>query len=424
MRICVVGLGYVGLPLAVAFAEKGYKVIGFDINNEKIKQYKSGIDPTLEVGAKRLKRVFMEMVFTSDETSLSDADYIIVAVPTPVLPNNDPDLRPILESSKIVGRNMKKGSTVIYESTVYPGATEEECIPVLENESKLICGIDFKVGYSPERINPGDRVHTLEKIVKVVSGCDTESLNRIAELYEIVIEAGVHRASSIKVAEASKVIENTQRDINIAFMNELSKIFNMMDIDTKEVLEAASTKWNFLKFHPGLVGGHCIGVDPFYIANKAVKLGYNPKLILSAREINDSMAGFVSDIVIHKLEDLASKKILVMGLTFKEDCPDLRNTKVADIVSVLESKGAEVIVCDQYADEKEAMDEYGIKLSDINDVNGVDAIVLAVSHNAYRLMKTVDFLPFFGGKSNKILIDVKSILDKNEAMKLFDYWRM
>jgi len=424
MRICVVGLGYVGLPLAVAFAEKGYKVIGFDINNEKIKQYKSGIDPTLEVGAKRLKRVFMEMVFTSDETSLSDADYIIVAVPTPVLPNNDPDLRPILESSKIVGRNMKKGSTVIYESTVYPGATEEECIPVLENESKLICGIDFKVGYSPERINPGDRVHTLEKIVKVVSGCDTESLNRIAELYEIVIEAGVHRASSIKVAEASKVIENTQRDINIAFMNELSKIFNMMDIDTKEVLEAASTKWNFLKFHPGLVGGHCIGVDPFYLANKAVKLGYNPKLILSAREINDSMAGFVSDIVIHKLEDLASKKILVMGLTFKEDCPDLRNTKVADIVSVLESKGAEVIVCDQYADEKEAMDEYGIKLSDINDVNGVDAIVLAVSHNAYRLMKTVDFLPFFGGKSNKILIDVKSILDKNEAMKLFDYWRM
>ena len=418
------GLGYVGLPLAVAFAEKGYKVIGFDINNEKIKQYKSGIDPTLEVGAKRLKRVFMEMVFTSDETSLSDADYIIVAVPTPVLPNNDPDLRPILESSKIVGRNMKKGSTVIYESTVYPGATEEECIPVLENESKLICGIDFKVGYSPERINPGDRVHTLEKIVKVVSGCDTESLNRIAELYEIVIEAGVHRASSIKVAEASKVIENTQRDINIAFMNELSKIFNMMDIDTKEVLEAASTKWNFLKFHPGLVGGHCIGVDPFYLANKAVKLGYNPKLILSAREINDSMAGFVSDIVIHKLEDLASKKILVMGLTFKEDCPDLRNTKVADIVSVLESKGAEVIVCDQYADEKEAMDEYGIKLSDINDVNGVDAIVLAVSHNAYRLMKTVDFLPFFGGKSNKILIDVKSILDKNEAMKLFDYWRM
>jgi UDP-N-acetyl-D-galactosamine dehydrogenase len=422
-KVCVVGLGYVGLPLAVAFAEKGLKVIGFDINKEKIRKYKLGIDPTLEVGSKRLKRVFMEMDFTSNETKIGEADYVIVAVPTPVLENNDPDLSPVIKSSEIIGRNIKIGATVIYESTVYPGATEEECIPVLEKHSGLECGIDFKIGYSPERINPGDKVHTLEKIVKVVSGMDEESLEDIAKLYELVIEAGVHKASSIKVAEASKVIENTQRDINIAFMNELSKIFNLMDIDTREVLEAASTKWNFLRFHPGLVGGHCIGVDPFYLANKAVKLGYDPKLILSARSINDSMAQFVSERLLERLDNKSPKKILVMGLTFKEDCPDLRNTKVVDIVDYLRNKGHEVIVTDPYADKEEALSEYNLELVDIHSVKDIDAIVLAVAHNAYRLMESADFLKYYG-YSNRIMIDVKSILDKEEAVKLFKYWRM
>ena len=422
-KVCVVGLGYVGLPLAVAFAEKGLKVIGFDINKEKIRKYKLGIDPTLEVGSKRLKRVFMEMDFTSNETKIGEADYVIVAVPTPVLENNDPDLSPVIKSSEIIGRNIKIGATVIYESTVYPGATEEECIPVLEKHSGLECGIDFKIGYSPERINPGDKVHTLEKIVKVVSGMDEESLEDIAKLYELVIEAGVHKASSIKVAEASKVIENSQRDINIAFMNELSKIFNLMDIDTREVLEAASTKWNFLRFHPGLVGGHCIGVDPFYLANKAVKLGYDPKLILSARSINDSMAQFVSERLLERLDNKSPKKILVMGLTFKEDCPDLRNTKVVDIVDYLRNKGHEVIVTDPYADKEEALSEYNLELVDIHSVKDIDAIVLAVAHNAYRLMESADFLKYYG-YSNRIMIDVKSILDKEEAVKLFKYWRM
>lgn len=424
LNVCVVGLGYVGLPLAVAFAEKGCKVVGYDINEEKVSLYKNGIDPTMEVGSKRLKRVYMEMEFSSDERKISKADFIIIAVPTPVLPNNDPDLRPVIGSSEIVGRNMKKGSIVVYESTVYPGATEEECIPVLEKESGLKCGIDFNVGYSPERINPGDRVHTLEKIVKVVSGMDEETLERIAQLYEMVIEAGVYKAPSIKVAEASKVIENTQRDINIAFMNELSKIFELMNIDTKEVLDAASTKWNFLRFHPGLVGGHCIGIDPFYLANKAVKLGYNPKLIFSAREINDSMGGFVAEILVKKFDkNLANKKVLIMGLTFKEDCPDLRNTKVVDIIKDLEEKGIQVLVTDPYADEKESMEEYGLTLTNIHNVNDVDAIVLAVAHNAYRLMKPSDFTKYYK-EGKKILIDVKSILDREKSKNLFDYWRM
>lgn len=424
-NICLVGLGYVGLPLAVAFAEKGCKVVGFDINKEKIELYKSGIDPTLEVGSKRLKRVYMEMEFTSDETKINDADYIIVAVPTPVLPNNDPDMRPVIGSSEIVGRNMRKGATVIYESTVYPGATEEECIPILEKESGMRCGVDFKIGYSPERINPGDRVHTLEKIVKVVSGMDEESSERIAQLYEMVIVAGVYRASCIKVAEASKVIENTQRDINIAFMNELSKIFDLMDIDTKEVLEAASTKWNFLRFHPGLVGGHCIGVDPFYLANKAVKLGYNPKLILSAREINDSMGAYVGNILNNKFVDgVKDKDVLILGLTFKEDCPDLRNTKVVDIIDQLVEQGARVIVSDPYVEQKEAKKEYDLDVTSIHDVPKVDAIILAVAHNAYRLMKPEDFLKYYKNENCGVMIDVKSILDKEISNNLFDYWRM
>ncbi|KFZ27408.1 MAG: UDP-N-acetyl-D-glucosamine 6-dehydrogenase [Candidatus Izimaplasma bacterium HR2] len=423
-RICIVGLGYVGLPLAVAFAEKGFKVIGFDINKEKIEIYKNGIDPTLEVGSKRLKRVYMEMNFTSDEKEIRKADFIIVAVPTPVLPNNDPDLRPVIGSSEIIGRNLKKGSIVVYESTVYPGATEEECIPVLEKESNMKCGPDFKVGYSPERINPGDRIHTLEKIVKVVSGMDEESLKIIASMYELVIDAGVHRAPSIKVAEASKVIENTQRDINIAFMNELSKIFDLMNIDTKEVLEAASTKWNFLKFHPGLVGGHCIGVDPFYLANKAVKLGYDPKLILSARNINDSMAEFIST----KLDTINdgdnNKNILIMGLTFKEDCPDLRNTKVIDIYNSLVNKGYNVEITDPYADKEEAYHEYGINLVNIHDVKKADIIILAVAHNAYRLLDPSDFHKFYKVGVNPIMIDIKSILNKEEAKEIYNYWRL
>jgi len=424
-KIAVVGLGYVGIPLAVAFAEKGCKVIGFDINKEKIELYKNGVDPTLEVGSKRLKRVCMEMEFTSEPNKLMDADYIIVAVPTPVTEDNMPDLRPVLGASKLIAENMKKDSIIIYESTVYPGATEEQCIPLLEDVSGLKCGIDFKIGYSPERINPGDRVNTLESIIKVTSGMDKDSAEKIAQLYELVIEAGVHRAPSIKVAEASKVIENTQRDINIAFMNELSKIFDLMDIDTNSVLEAAGTKWNFLKFKPGLVGGHCIGVDPFYLANKAKLLGYPANLIFTARDINDSMGEFVAFQTIKRLKkfNLETPDVLVMGFTFKEDCPDLRNTKVIDIVKELEDNGCNVSVTDPYSSQEEARHEYGLNIKKIDEVGKYDAIIIAVSHNSYRLLDVEDFKKYLKEDRN-IVIDVKAILDRDEACEIYDYWRM
>ncbi|MEG2832214.1 MAG: nucleotide sugar dehydrogenase [Bacilli bacterium] len=428
MKIAVIGMGYVGLPLAVAFAEKGLTVIGYDINSQKIETYKKGLDPTHELGDERLRKV-KNIEYTSNEIKLKDADYLIVAVPTPVLSNNMPDLRPVIGASEIVGRNLKEGAIVIYESTVYPGATEETCIPILEKESGMKCKENFKIGYSPERVNPADKVNTLEKIVKITSGIDEESAEKIAKLYEIIIEAGVHRASSIKVAEAAKVIENSQRDINIAFVNELSLIFDKIGIDTKEVLEAAGTKWNFMHFKPGLVGGHCIGVDPYYLANRAEELGYHAQVILAGRRINDGMAKFVAEKTVKKLieNEICPKgaKVLVKGLTFKENCPDLRNSKVADIIRELKEFGVNVFVVDPVADRNEAIEEYNIELSNMQDIKGMDAVIVAVGHEEYRKNKLEDLKRYYNTKYNRpLLLDVKALYNKVEAEKDFDYWRL
>lgn len=426
-KIAVIGMGYVGLPLAVAFAEKNLEVIGFDINSEKIETYKKGIDPTKEVGNERISKVKIE--YTSDVKKLSEAKFIIVAVPTPVLPNNMPDLRPVLGASELIGENMTEGSLVIYESTVYPGATEESCIPVLEETSGMKCGVDFKIGYSPERVNPADKVNTLEKIVKITSGMDEESAEIIAQVYELIIEAGVHRASSIKVAEAAKVIENSQRDINIAFVNELSLIFDRIGIDTKEVLDAAGTKWNFLPFKPGLVGGHCIGVDPYYLANRAQELGYHAQVILSGRRINDGMAKFVAEKTVKKLisagHAVKGAKVLIKGLTFKENCPDLRNSKIADVVNELKEYGVEVFVVDPLADRREAKKEYGIELLNVDEIKDMDAVIVAVGHNEYRNIKLDDYKRYYKVYDCKpILMDVKGLYDLEKAKEHYDYWRL
>jgi UDP-N-acetyl-D-galactosamine dehydrogenase len=427
-KIAVVGLGYVGMPIAVAFAKK-VNVIGFDLNKKKIDLYKSGIDPTNEVGDDEIKKTTVE--FTADETKLKEAKFHIVAVPTPINSDKTPDLSPVEGASKIVGRNLTKGSIVVYESTVYPGVTEDICIPILEEESGLKCGVDFKIGYSPERINPGDKVHRLENIIKIVSGMDEESLDEIAKVYELVIEVGVHRAGSIKVAEAAKVVENSQRDINIAFMNELAMVFDRMGIDTKEVVEAMNTKWNALGFTPGLVGGHCIGVDPYYFVYEAEKLGYHSQIILSGRKINDGMGKFVADAIIKKLI-LANKvvrqaKVVILGVTFKENTPDTRNSKVVDIIDSLREYGIEPIVVDPEADADEAKHEYGIDLVDINDVEDVDCLVLTVAHDTFKQMSWDDIDSLYGefDNSEKILIDVKSILDRKEIVdKGYSYWRL
>ena len=428
VKICVVGLGYVGLPLAIAFAEKDFKVIGFDLNQEKINRYLQGIDPTNEVGNEKIRSI-KNLEFTFDEKKISEADFIIVAVPTPVLENKSPDFRPLIGASTIIGRNMKKGSIVVYESTVYPGATEEVCLPILERESGMKCGIDFKIGYSPERVNPADKVNTLTKIKKITSGMDKESSERIAEVYGSIIEAGIHRASSIKVAEAAKVIENSQRDINIAFINELAMIFDRIGIDTLEVLEAAGTKWNFLPYRPGLVGGHCIGVDPYYLADKANELGYHAQVILAGRRINDGMAKFVAEKTIKKLINanirVKGADILVMGLTFKENCPDLRNSKVNDIILELKEYGVNVHVVDPMADKLEAKKEYGINLENSKDIKNMDAIIVAVGHKEYRDMDIKELHQYYNKVYSKpLLIDVKSIFNKEEAEKDFDYWRL
>ena len=427
-KLAVVGMGYVGLPLAIAFSEKEFSVIGFDINQNKIEKYLNGEDPTNEVGDERIKNS-KNIEFTSDETKLKEAKFIIVAVPTPVLENKMPDLRPLEGASTVIGRNLSKGTIVVYESTVYPGATEEVCLPILEKESGLKCGIDFKIGYSPERINPADKVNTLTKIMKITSGMDKESSDIIAGVYSQVITAGIHRASSIKVAEAAKVIENSQRDINIAFVNELSLIFDRIGIDTLEVLEAAGTKWNFLPYRPGLVGGHCIGVDPYYLANKASELGYHAQVILAGRRINDNMAKFVAEKTIKKLINgnirVKGADILVMGLTFKENCPDLRNSKVNDIIKELREYGANVHVIDPMAPKEEALEEYGIILEDESCIKNMDAVVVAVGHKEYRDMKPADLRKYFNPVYAKpLLIDVKSIFDKAEAEKEYDYWRL
>ena len=428
VKICVVGLGYVGLPLAIAFAEKDFKVIGFDLNQEKINRYLQGIDPTNEVGNEKIRSI-KNLEFTFDEKKISEADFIIVAVPTPVLENKSPDFRPLIGASTIIGRNMKKGSIVVYESTVYPGATEEVCLPILEKESGMKCGIDFKIGYSPERVNPADKVNTLTKIKKITSGMDKESSDIIAGVYGSIIEAGIHRASSIKVAEAAKVIENSQRDINIAFINELAMIFDRIGIDTLEVLEAAGTKWNFLPYRPGLVGGHCIGVDPYYLADKANELGYHAQVILAGRRINDSMAKFVAEKTIKKLINanirVKGADILIMGLTFKENCPDLRNSKVNDIILELKEYGVNVHVVDPMADKLEAKKEYGIELENLKDIKNMDAIIVAVGHKEYRNMNIKDLHKYYNEVYSKpLLIDVKSIFNKEEAEKEYDYWRL
>ncbi len=424
-KISVIGLGYVGLPLAVTFAEKGISVIGFDLNEVKINKYLNGEDPTNEIGNKRLKSL-TSIEFTSNESKIKGAKFHIVAVPTPVGKNNIPNLSPVENASKIVGRNLVQGSYVVFESTVYPGVTEEVCIPILEKESGLKCGIDFKVGYSPERINPGDKVHTLENIVKITSGIDKESSEVIARVYEIIIKAGVHRASSIKVAEAAKVIENSQRDVNIAFVNELAMIFDKMNIDTQEVLEAASTKWNFLTFKPGLVGGHCIGVDPYYLTYKSEEVGYKSKLILSGREINNEIPKFIVDKIIKILIDndmkIKNKDVLVLGVTFKEDCPDLRNSKVVDIIEGLKSYGMNVIIFDPLANKLEAKQEYNLEiLNEIENITKVDIIIGAVKHKQFNNLLIEEL--YKKGKK-KLLIDLKGIFNKEEVEKKYKYWRL
>lgn len=427
-KISVIGLGYVGLPIAVAFAKK-LDVIGFDLNEMKIELYKSGIDPTNEVGNEAILQT--AVFFTSDEIKLREAKFHIIAVPTPINADKTPDLAPVIGASTIMGRNLTKGSIVAYESTVYPGVTEDICVPILERESGLKCGIDFKIGYSPERINPGDKVHRLENIVKIVSGMDAESLEEIARVYELVVKVGVHRTGSIKVAEAAKVVENSQRDINIAFMNELAMVFDRMGIDTKEVIEAMNTKWNALKFYPGLVGGHCIGVDPYYFVYEAEKLGYHSQIILSGRKINDGMGAFVADAIIKKLI-LANKvvkhtKVVILGITFKENCPDSRNSKVVDIIKRLKQFGIEPIVVDPQADAADARNEYNMELVELDMVNDADCLVFAVAHDEFKNINMEKIDSLFGASPNeeKVIIDVKSILNKTEIEKLgYSYWRL
>lgn len=423
--ISLIGLGYVGMPIAVAFAKK-VNVIGFDLNKDKINLYKSGIDPTNEVGNEVIKSTSVR--FTSDEEDIKKAKFHIVAVPTPVNDDHTPDLSPVEGASRILGRNLTKGSIVVFESTVYPGVTEDVCAPILEKESGLKCGVDFKIGYSPERINPGDKVHRLETIMKIVSGMDDESLEEIAKTYELVVEAGVYRAESIKVAEAAKVIENSQRDINIAFMNELSIIFNKMGIDTLSVLKAAGTKWNFLKFYPGLVGGHCIGVDPYYLTYKAEMLGYHSQIILSGRRINDDMGKYVAENLVKSLikagKPVRDAKVAILGFTFKENCPDTRNSKVFDIVKELREYSIEPIVADPVADSDEAEKLYGIKFTDVSEIKEMDGVILAVAHEEFGNITLDDMNKICAGNP-KVLLDIKGILNRKEYEKAgYCYWRL
>lgn len=427
-KISLVGLGYVGMPIAVAFSKK-VKVIGFDLNAKKIELYKNGVDPTNEVGNEAIKACTVD--FTADETKLKEAKFHIVAVPTPVNDDHTPDLSPVEGASQIVGRNLTKGSVVVYESTVYPGVTEDICVPILEKESGLKCGTDFKIGYSPERINPGDKAHRLENITKIVSGMDEETLDTVAKVYGLVVEAGVHRAESIKVAEAAKVIENSQRDINIAFMNELSIIFNKMGIDTQSVLKAAGTKWNFLKFYPGLVGGHCIGVDPYYLTYKAEEMGYHSQIILSGRRINDDMGKYVAENTVKNLikADVSIKnaKVAILGFTFKENCPDTRNTKIVDIYNELKEYGITATIADPAADADEAKRLYGIRFADMASIKDCDAVILAVAHENFKTLSAADFDRMFksGDNRQKVLVDIKGLLDRKAYESAgYIYWRL
>ena len=424
--LALVGLGYVGMPIAHAFAKKGLNVIGFDLNKEKIELYKSGIDPTKEVGDEEIKNTKIQ--FTADEKELKNAKFIIVAVPTPVNTDHTPDLTPVIGASEIVGRNLVPGAIVVYESTVYPGCTEDVCIPILEKESGLKCGTDFKVGYSPERINPGDKVHRLENIHKIVSGIDEESLAEIKAVYDLVIEVGTHPVSNLRTAEAVKVVENSQRDINIAFMNELAMVFDRMDIDTNEVVDGMNTKWNALGFRPGLVGGHCIGVDPYYFTYEAEKLGYHSQIILNGRIVNDSMGAYVADRAVHKMIEAGQapkkSKVVILGLTFKENCPDTRNSKVDDIIKQLNKYGIEPTVVDPWASGRDAMHEYGVKLTPIEEIVDADCVIVAVAHNEFRALGLEKIKTFFRDvpDDQKVLIDVKGLYKIEDLKKTGMLW--
>lgn len=427
-KLALVGLGYVGMPIAVEFA-KHVKVIGFDINEKRINEYKNGIDSTNEVGAAISKT---KVEFTADPTKLKEAKFIVVAVPTPVNPDNTPDLKPVEGASRTVGQNLTPGTIVVFESTVYPGVTEDICIPIIEKESGLKCGVDWKIGYSPERINPGDRVHTLTSITKVVSGMDEESAREIKKVYDIVIKAGTFPVSTIKTAEAVKVVENSQRDINIAFMNEVAMICDRMGIDTDEVIAGMNTKWNALGFKPGLVGGHCIGVDPYYLTNAAEKLGYHSQIILNGRKVNDSMGAFVADAAIKQMIEagMAPKKanVVILGITFKENCPDTRNSKVVDIINRLKEFEIEPVVTDSWADVAVAKQEYGVDLVPFAEIPKADCVIVAVGHNEYRSMSMMQLKELFKediADDEKVLIDVKSLyrMDELKASGM-RYWRM
>ena len=426
--ISLVGLGYVGMPIAVAFAKK-VNVIGFDLNAAKIDLYKAGIDPTHEVGDDAIKKTSVH--FTADETELQKAKFHIVAVPTPVNQDHTPDLSPVEGASRILGRNLTKGSIVVFESTVYPGVTEDVCVPILEQESGLKCGVDFKIGYSPERINPGDKVHRLENIRKIVSGMDEQTLTEIKNVYDLVIEVGTYPVSTIKTAEAIKVVENSQRDINIAFMNELAMVFDKMGIDTNEVVDGMNTKWNALGFRPGLVGGHCIGVDPYYFTYESEKLGYHSQIILSGRKVNDSMGQFVANAAIKEMIKAGKapkeSKVVILGLTFKENCPDIRNSKVEDIVNRLKEFDIVPVISDTWANKEEVKKVYNIDLVNFEDIKDADCLIIAVAHEQYKKLLIADFDKLFINEDNnqKIIIDVKGILNRSDVNNLgYHYWRL
>lgn len=427
--LSLIGLGYVGMPIAVAFANERVKVIGFDLNRAKIELYKNGKDPTNEVGDDAIKQT--SVMFTSDETDLKKAKFHIVAVPTPVNQDHTPDLTPVIGASEIVGRNLTKGSIVVFESTVYPGVTEDVCLPIIERESGLKCGVDFKIGYSPERINPGDKVHRLENIKKIVSGCDAEALEEIKAVYDLVIKVGTYPVSNIKTAEAVKVVENSQRDINIAFMNELAMVFDRMGIDTNEVVEGMNTKWNALGFRPGLVGGHCIGVDPYYFTYEAEKLGYHSQIILNGRIVNDSMGKFVADAAIKHMIKVGKapikSKVVILGLTFKENCPDTRNSKVADVYNSLVEYGVQPIVIDPWASEHDAKHEYNIELKPMEEAKDADCVILAVAHNEFKQLGLDKLSGMFKDvpQKEKVLIDVKGLYSVNDLNESgLSYWRL
>lgn len=429
-KLAVVGLGYVGMPIAVAFANKGVQVIGFDNNKEKVQMYKSGIDPTKEVGDDAIKNTTVE--FTTDEVKLKEAKFVIVAVPTPVNTDHTPDLTPVISASETVGRNISNGTIICYESTVYPGVTEDVCVPILEKNSGMKCGVDFKIAYSPERINPGDKVHRLQNIHKIVSGMDEETLKEVKSVYDLVIEVGTHPVSNIKTAEAVKVVENSQRDINIAFMNELAMVFDRMGIDTNEVVDGMNTKWNALGFRPGLVGGHCIGVDPYYFTYEAEKLGYHSQIILNGRIVNDHMGAYVADAAVRKMIEAGqapkNSRVAIFGLTFKENCPDTRNSKVEDIIKELATYGIVPLVVDPWASPADAMREYGVSLTNLNDIHDMDCIIVAVAHKEFKELSLADIKNFFrndGSDNRKVLIDVKGLysIDKLKQSGML-WWRL